>query len=55
MAQTNTEQREAVDTILRAVDDYAQASPPSQGHYFLTYAPGETGGCAFAWNITHDC
>ena len=47
MTQLNDKQREAVDSILRAVDDYAQTSSPTQGHCFFIDGPGGTGECEF--------
>ena len=43
MAQLNERQKQAVDTILRAVDDYEQALPPTQGRCFFIDGPGGTG------------
>ena len=48
MAQLNAEQREAVETILCAVDDYVQSSSTTQGHCFFIDGPGGTGGYDFA-------
>ena len=47
MAQLNDKQREAVDSILHAVDDYTQTSSPTQGRCFFVDGPGGTGECEF--------
>ena len=43
MAQLNDKQREAVDIIVHAVDDYTQTSSPTKGHCFFIDDPGGKG------------
>ena len=43
MAQPSTKQREAADTVLGAVDNFAQTSPPTQGRWYFPDGPRGTG------------
>ena len=47
MAQLNTKQSRVVDTVLCVVDDYPQASSPTERDGLVINGPQETTECAF--------